>query len=67
MCSTCARFSNTHGSVLNVRTETFLTYTRGEGRGEGWFSALSFSLPFSLSNNDNDHSSRRALSVYTRL
>ena len=91
---TCARFASTHGTVLNLHTETFLTHTRGgrKGGGEGVFfslflsSLLSFSLPsfsfsslflfflpslvfslFSLSNNDNDHSSSRALSVYTRL
>ena len=28
MCSTCARFAGTHGSVLNLHTETFRTYTR---------------------------------------
>ena len=90
MCSTCARFAGTHGSVLNVHTETFSTYTRGGGKGEGvvvvvgegvlpslflssvvlFLYSVSLALVvslFSLSNNDNDHSSSRALSVYTRL
>ena len=61
MCSTCARFVSTHGSVLNVHTETFLTYIRrgGVGRGGGGggrgglggegVSSLSFSLLLSLS------------------
>ena len=41
---TSARFANTHGSVLNRHMETFRTYTRGGGRGEGvggGFSSLS--------------------------
>ena len=57
MCSTCARFASTHGSVLNVHTETFLTNTRiggkggGVGEGGGGFSSLSFSRPsFSFSS-----------------
>ena len=29
MCSTCGRLASTHGCVLNLHTETFLTYTRG--------------------------------------
>ena len=33
MCSTCARFASTHGSVLNVHTETFSTNTRRRGKG----------------------------------
>ena len=50
MCSTCARFASTHGSVLNVHTETFLTNTRiggkggGVGEGGGGGSLLSLSL-----------------------
>ena len=27
------RFAGTHGCVLNLHTETFLTYTRGGGKG----------------------------------
>ena len=34
---------------LNLHTETFLTYTRGGGKGVGGISSLSFSVPFSLS------------------
>ena len=39
-------FASTHGSVLNVHTETFLTDTRGGGKGGGvgGFSSLSLSL-----------------------
>ena len=49
-CATCARFASTHRSVLNVHTETFLTYTRRGRRGEGGgFSSHCFSLPFYLS------------------
>ena len=77
MCACCRytrkRFERTHGSVLNLHT--------GRREGEGWwgFSPLSFSPLFlfslpalgvslsSLSNNDNDNSSSRALSVHTRL
>ena len=31
MLNTCGRFAGTHGCVLNLHTETFLTYTRGVG------------------------------------
>ena len=77
------RFEPTHGDVLNLHTGrregggvVVVVWRREEGRG---FSSLSFSLLFSLpavvvslsslSNNDNDHSSSRALSlsVHTRL
>ena len=76
---------------MNLHTETFLTNTRGGGKGrrvgvggvEGGEGFSSLSLPFFflssvvlfvrslsplslLSNNENDHSSSRALSVYTR-
>ena len=45
MCSTCARFAGTHGSVLNLHTEPFGTYTRGAS-----LSLLSFSLSLVLSS-----------------
>ena len=45
MCSTCARFASTHGSVLNLHTEPFGTYTRGAS-----LSLLSFSLSLVLSS-----------------
>ena len=83
MCSTCARFASTHGSVLNVHTETFSTNTRRRGKGRRVVmgvlfslflsSLLFFSLPalvlslFSLSNNDNDHSTSWSLCVHTAL
>ena len=89
MLNTCGRSAGTHGCVLNLHTETFLTTHGEEGRGGGVvvFSSLTFSLPSlslfrrsfsllsfpllsslsSLSNNDNDHSSSRALSVHTWL
>ena len=35
MCSTCARFASTHGGVLNLHTETFLTNTRGGRKEKG--------------------------------
>ena len=44
MCSTCARFASTHGSVLNLHTETKKPTHGKEGRGVGWgFSSLLFS------------------------
>ena len=48
MCSTCARFASTHGSVLTLHAGTGKGGGGGGGGGEG-FSSLSFSLPFSLS------------------
>ena len=73
MCSTCARFSGTHGGVLNVHTETFggeplslsplVLPTFSLPSFSSLFSSLLFSiffsLLFSLRNNDSDHSSSR--------
>ena len=71
--NTCVWFAGTHGSVSNVRTETFGTYTRGASHSLSLSSrpfhlslfrrSLSllflFSLLLSLSNNDNDRSPGR--------
>ena len=53
--ATCARFASTHGSVLNLHTETFSTCTRGGGKGSGERGSLLSpslfpSLTFSLSS-----------------
>ena len=65
MLNTCARFANTHGSVLNVHTELFLTSLSFSRPFSLSLPSFSFSSLSSLSNNDNDYSS--SLSVYTRL
>ena len=58
MLNTCARFAGAHGGFSNLHTEATLSHP-------SFSSWLSFSsLFFSLSNNDNDHSSS-GLSLYT--
>ena len=58
------RRDRTHGGVLNAHTEGFSAFS--VFLALSLLSPLFSSLLFSLSNNDNDHSSSRALSQYTR-
>ena len=68
--NTCARFAGTHENALNLHTGGPLSRSLVPSLflSSSFFlsSVVLCSLLFSLSNNDNDHSSSR-FSVYTRL